>query len=210
MRWKALIGLGVFAGLSAMTLSGCMITDEVKKLPKSGKNKKKGTKGGTDGSDPSAESQFKTTFSETAEEVDDPDGVCEDAPDLVAECSSESEVRYCEEETLFVDDCDAFADSLGYESGACFETEVSTDCFVCDSAEVGSRICCAADLSVCCDDNGDCFLSDDAISEEVATDGADATDAPTDGADATDAPADGADAADAGADGSDVPADGGQ
>jgi len=49
MRWKVLIGWGVVAALVALTLSGRMITDEVKKLPTSGKTEKQDTKTGSSG-----------------------------------------------------------------------------------------------------------------------------------------------------------------
>ncbi len=191
-----MLGLALWL-LGSAAVSGCMIVDEVKKLPKSGKNKKTGSKGTADGgADPGESSGTKAEASETATEIADEAGVCSDAPDFAAECASDVEVRYCDSGTLFADDCDVFADSLGYASGACFETEVANDCFVCDSADPGARVCCAADLTVCCSDAGDCFSPDDA--ELDAAGGGDATD----GADAADGAADGFDQpTDAGADG---------
>jgi hypothetical protein len=81
---------------------------------------------------------------------------CTTAPDNSAECDANS-MYYCDDQQLWVVDCDAEAKFGGVNSGSCYEAEAFTECLGCDKASDGSQACCDFEMTVCCDPSGACY-----------------------------------------------------
>jgi hypothetical protein len=83
---------------------------------------------------------------------------CKTLPDNAAECDGNS-IYFCDDQRLWVVDCDAEAKFSGVASGSCFEGEKFTDCLGCDTADDGSTVCCDFEMTVCCSSTGDACWS---------------------------------------------------
>jgi hypothetical protein len=81
---------------------------------------------------------------------------CNTAPDNAAECDG-NQMFYCDDQRLWVVDCDAEAKFGGVSSGSCFEAETFTECLGCDKTSDGSQACCDFEMTVCCDPSGACY-----------------------------------------------------
>jgi hypothetical protein len=81
---------------------------------------------------------------------------CTALPDNSAECDG-TKMYFCDDQKLWVVDCDAEAKFGGVSSGSCFEAENFTECLGCDTADDGSNVCCDFEMSVCCDASGACY-----------------------------------------------------
>jgi hypothetical protein len=81
---------------------------------------------------------------------------CNTVPDNAAECDG-SQMFYCDDQRLWVVDCDAEAKFGGVSTGSCFEAETFTECLGCDKASDGSSACCDFEMTVCCDTGGACY-----------------------------------------------------
>jgi hypothetical protein len=81
---------------------------------------------------------------------------CNVLPDNAAECDGAS-IYFCDDKKLWVVDCDAEAKFSGVKGGSCFEGEKFVDCLGCDTADDGTQACCDFEMTVCCNDAGDCW-----------------------------------------------------
>jgi hypothetical protein len=81
---------------------------------------------------------------------------CNVVPDNAAECDG-NQMFFCDDQRLWVVDCDAEAKFGGASSGSCFEAETFTECLGCDKASDGSTACCDFEMTVCCDEGGSCY-----------------------------------------------------
>ncbi len=81
---------------------------------------------------------------------------CTTAPDNSAECDGNN-LYYCDDQQLWVVDCDAEAKFGGVAGGSCYEAETFTECLGCDKASDGSQTCCDFEMTVCCDPSGACY-----------------------------------------------------
>ena len=135
--------------------------DYAKKPPGKGTRpvSQKAVKGGSGDKRPSANSVKMDEASTdrqmrkraTADVVD-----CKALPDNSAECDG-TNLYFCDDSRLWVVDCDAEAKFAGVASGACFEGEHFTNCLGCGAADDGTQECCDFELTVCCNDQGDCY-----------------------------------------------------
>ncbi len=75
---------------------------------------------------------------------------------LKAECDGTS-LYFCSSQKLWLVECDREAKLSGLAGGACFEGEKFIDCLACDKADDGTDACCDAQMSVCCDKDGNCY-----------------------------------------------------
>jgi hypothetical protein len=81
---------------------------------------------------------------------------CNVLPDNAAECNGNS-IYFCDDKKLWVVDCDSEAKFSGVKGGSCFEGEKFVDCLGCDTADDGTQACCDFEMTVCCNDAGDCW-----------------------------------------------------
>jgi hypothetical protein len=81
---------------------------------------------------------------------------CTKLPDNAAECDGNN-LYFCDDQRLWVVDCDAEAKFGGATSGACFEGEKFIDCAGCNKADDGSDVCCDSQMNTCCDSKGACY-----------------------------------------------------
>jgi hypothetical protein len=81
---------------------------------------------------------------------------CKIVPDNSAECDGDT-MYYCDEQKLWMVDCNAEAKMGGVGSGSCFEAETFTECLGCDKTADGTDACCDFAMSVCCDKDGNCY-----------------------------------------------------
>ena len=81
---------------------------------------------------------------------------CSKVPDNAAECDG-NKMYYCDDQKLWVVNCDAEAKFGGVGSGGCFEAETFTECLGCGKAADGSDACCDFEMTVCCDASGACY-----------------------------------------------------
>ena len=89
--------------------------------------------------------------------ADTADNDCKGVADGDAICKGHN-ISLCETEQEYFLDCNAYAQSDGWDAGDCYETDSTTDCFGCDKQNDGSVVCCDADMNnVCCDDSGVCW-----------------------------------------------------
>lgn len=82
---------------------------------------------------------------------------CASLPDNVAECEGEK-FYYCDDKKLWVVDCAAEAKMGGAQSGSCWEGENFVDCLGCGTATDGTHVCCDFSQTVCCLDDGSCYM----------------------------------------------------
>ena len=116
-------------------------------------------RGGTGGIRPATDSKKLTEHGTdrmmrqpaTADVVD-----CTKTPDNAAECDGDK-MYYCDDQQLWMVDCNAEAKQGGVAGGSCFEAETFTECLGCDTASDGSSVCCDFEMSVCCDKDGACY-----------------------------------------------------
>jgi hypothetical protein len=81
---------------------------------------------------------------------------CTKLPDNAAECNG-NEMFFCDDQKLWVVDCDAEAKFSGVAGGSCFEGEHFVDCLGCATADDGTQACCDFEMTECCNDQGDCW-----------------------------------------------------
>ena len=81
---------------------------------------------------------------------------CTKLPDNAAECDGK-DMYFCDDQKLWVVDCDAEAKFSGVSSGSCFEGEHFIDCLGCTTADDGTQACCDFEMTECCNDAGDCW-----------------------------------------------------
>jgi hypothetical protein len=81
---------------------------------------------------------------------------CKQLPDNAAECDGQN-MFFCDDSRLWVVDCDAEAKFSGVSGGSCYEGEKFVDCLGCDTADDGTQACCDFEMTVCCNDKGDCY-----------------------------------------------------
>jgi hypothetical protein len=81
---------------------------------------------------------------------------CTTVADNAAECDG-SKMYFCDDQKLWVVDCDAEAKFGGVAAGNCFEADNFTECLGCDTASDGSSVCCDFLMTVCCDGSGACY-----------------------------------------------------
>jgi hypothetical protein len=81
---------------------------------------------------------------------------CSKLPDNAAECDGKT-MYFCDDQQLWMVDCDAEAKFSGVTSGSCFEGEKFVDCLGCTTADDGSQACCDFEMTVCCTPQGDCY-----------------------------------------------------
>lgn len=81
---------------------------------------------------------------------------CTKLPDNVAECNGTS-IYFCDDQQLWQVDCDAESKFSGVSGGSCFEGEKFVDCLGCTTADDGTQACCDFEMTVCCNDAGDCW-----------------------------------------------------
>ena len=88
---------------------------------------------------------------------DEADNDCKGVADGDALCKGSS-ISLCSGEQEYFLECGAFAQSKGWDTGDCFETDATTDCFGCDQHDDGSAVCCDVDENdTCCDEQGNCW-----------------------------------------------------
>jgi hypothetical protein len=81
---------------------------------------------------------------------------CKQVPDNAAECDGNS-FYFCDDQKLWVVDCDAEAKLGGAQAGSCFEGEKFIDCLGKNAADDGSEVWCDFQNTVCCDKDGSCY-----------------------------------------------------
>jgi hypothetical protein len=117
------------------------------------------TKGGSGATRPNAGSK-KLSEVGTDREMRKPATIdmvdCTTVPDNAAECDG-ANMYYCDDQKLWVVDCNAEAKFGGVASGGCFEADNFTECLGCDTADDGSAVCCDFEMKVCCDASGACY-----------------------------------------------------
>ena len=133
-----------------------------KKLPgaASARSKQSGKKGGTGSSRPSTQSHKANaaTANATTRRKQDGDNPCLELPDGVAECAGET-LLVCDDKELWAIDCGALMTAAHpdlFSGGSCYETDTVTDCFGAGVADDGVAEACTGDLSLCCDEIGNC------------------------------------------------------
>jgi hypothetical protein len=119
----------------------------------------KAIKGGTGPTAPNAMSK-KLSEKGTDREMRKPARVdmadCTKQPDNAAECDGDS-MYYCDDQRLWVVDCNAEAKFGGVDNGSCFEADTFTECLGCGAATDSSTVCCDFEMTVCCDQGGACY-----------------------------------------------------
>jgi hypothetical protein len=146
---------------SATTTSVLQNISYSKKLPGKGSHKvtQKAIRGGTGDTRPSINSA-KTDEPSTDRQMRKPANVdkvdCTKLADNAAECDGNS-FYFCDDQALWVVDCNAEAKFGGVSGGSCFEGERFIDCLGCDTADDGSTACCDFNMTVCCDKDGACY-----------------------------------------------------
>lgn len=149
------------AASAAPAASGPAITYSKKPPSKAGHTvTQQAKKGGSGDTRPSA-SSAKTSEAATdrqmrkASTVDKVD--CTGAGmDNAAECDGDK-LYFCDDKQLYYVDCNEESKFAGLAGGSCFEGEKFIDCLGCDKADDGSTACCDFQLSVCCDEAGNCY-----------------------------------------------------
>ena len=140
-------------------------SDTKKKLPSKTAakgDKIEGKKGGSGESKPAAGSHKasdKTVNASQRKKVDDPADPCEKLPDGVAECAGNT-LLFCDDKELWSLDCSVLMPAAYpdlFSTGTCYETPTLTDCMGAGVADDGYVDVCTSDLSLCCDDSGDCY-----------------------------------------------------
>jgi hypothetical protein len=140
-------------------------SDAKKKLPPKTAakgDKVEGKKGGAGEKKPSAGSHKaadKTINASQRKKVDDQGDPCESLPDGVAECAGDT-LFFCDDKELWALDCATLMPAAYpelFSAGTCYETPTLTDCMGAGLAEDGYVDVCTSDLSLCCDDSGDCY-----------------------------------------------------
>ena len=81
---------------------------------------------------------------------------CKALPDNAAECDGNT-LYFCDDQKLWMVDCDAEAKLGGASAGACFEGEKFIDCLGKTTADDNSEVWCDFQTSVCCDKDGTCY-----------------------------------------------------
>jgi hypothetical protein len=145
---------------SAQTTSAS--TSGKKKLPSASASKGKvsGKKGGSGSSKPAATSHkaSASTVNATQKKKQDGDNPCAELPDGVAECLGDT-LLVCDDKALWAIDCNGLMTAVHadlFTGGSCYETDTVTDCFGAGVAEDGVAEACTSDLSLCCDELGNC------------------------------------------------------
>jgi hypothetical protein len=117
------------------------------------------TRGGTGDTAPNATSrradeEDTDRQSRTLAHLDNVD--CAKLPDNVGECDG-NKFFFCDDQQLWVTDCNAEAKLGGAVDGSCFEGEKLVDCLGCGQATDGTRVCCDFSQTICCDAVGACW-----------------------------------------------------
>ena len=73
--------------------------------------------------------------------------------DKKAECD-QNDFYYCDDNKLWVVNCDAEAKQGGATTGSCYEGEHFIDCLGCGQADDKSTVCCDFQMKVCCSPDG--------------------------------------------------------
>jgi hypothetical protein len=119
----------------------------------------KAIRGGSGATTPNAKS-LRTVEASTDRQMRKPASVdladCTQLPDNAAECNGK-DMYFCDDSKLWVVDCDAESKFSGVSGGSCFEGERFVDCLGCTTADDGTQACCDFEMTVCCNDAGDCW-----------------------------------------------------
>jgi hypothetical protein len=147
---------------SAQTTSAS--TSGKKKLPSrsASKGKQSGKKGGAGTDKPNAQSHkaSSSTANATQRKKQEGDNPCTDLPDGVAECHGDT-LFVCDDKELWAIDCNGLMTAAHpdlFTGGSCYETDTVTDCFGAGVADDGVVEACTSDLSLCCDEVGNCAV----------------------------------------------------
>lgn len=119
----------------------------------------KAVKGGAGGTTPTVASQ-KLSEASTDRQVRKPAKAdladCKALPDNAAECEGQN-LYFCDDQKLWLVDCDAEAKLGGASAGSCFEGEKFIDCLGKTTADDSSEVWCDFQSTVCCDKDGACY-----------------------------------------------------
>ena len=81
---------------------------------------------------------------------------CTTLPDNAAECDGNN-LYFCDDQKLWVVDCDNEAKLGGATAGSCFEGEKFIDCLGKTTADDSTEVWCDWQTTVCCDKDGSCY-----------------------------------------------------
>jgi hypothetical protein len=76
--------------------------------------------------------------------------------DNASECDGDN-LYFCDDNALWVVNCDAETKLSGLPGGSCFEGETFTNCLGCAKADDGTDVCCDFLLAECCTSAGTCY-----------------------------------------------------
>lgn len=116
----------------------------------------RGGSGDTRPSPNSAKTSEASTDRQSRKEANVDKVDCTSLADNSAECDGNN-FYFCDDQKLWVVNCDAEAKFGGSQSGACFEGDKFIDCLGCGAADDGSQVCCDFQMTVCCDKDGSCY-----------------------------------------------------
>jgi hypothetical protein len=150
----------------AGSTSAAAKADGKKKLPAKTEakgEKKHGKKGGS-GEKPKEASHkagAATQKTEKKTKVEVAENPCANLADGTASCGDATHLYVCVDKELWQVDCNGLMTAAYpdlFTAGACYETDQVTDCMGVGVAEDGVAEACTSDLSLCCDEEGTCFM----------------------------------------------------